>query len=370
MHCHIDWHFAAGLAVVFAEDPDTVATFTPPGPVGIEKVPDGQKLPLWSTRIILLGVTGTGKSNFLECIANDKTLGLSKDQLESVTDKIQCYKLLNVKKKTRIGRNGPIYVIDTPGFADRRLSEKKIVTMLHEWGMTSQDSLGIVVDRAMYFERITDTRASGSKKRARELFEMITGEKAASRIVIVTTMWDTLWNESQKNKAEVRFEEYKTSQWEKFTKKGTRCARFLNTQESAIHLLDEVLAQHLSIAGFAFSEKQYIGQEFQKAPYASFVLERLVERLMAVEGRLGGIEEELKLHHDDDGSNSRDVDWSADVVQELEREREELGALWSELNAELKDYKGNDVDPSADAPVKERSIRGIHRRVSEWLAGV
>ncbi|KAF9473147.1 laccase [Pholiota conissans] len=30
MHCHIDWHLNIGLAVVFAEDVDTVATFDPP----------------------------------------------------------------------------------------------------------------------------------------------------------------------------------------------------------------------------------------------------------------------------------------------------------------------------------------------------
>ncbi|KAF9031294.1 laccase 1 [Panaeolus papilionaceus] len=30
MHCHIDWHFEAGLSVVFAEDPTTVATMDPP----------------------------------------------------------------------------------------------------------------------------------------------------------------------------------------------------------------------------------------------------------------------------------------------------------------------------------------------------
>ncbi|KXN87073.1 Laccase-1 [Leucoagaricus sp. SymC.cos] len=31
LHCHIDWHLGLGLAIVFAEDPDTVATQSHPG---------------------------------------------------------------------------------------------------------------------------------------------------------------------------------------------------------------------------------------------------------------------------------------------------------------------------------------------------
>ena len=31
LHCHIDWHLEAGLAIVFAEDADDIATVDPPG---------------------------------------------------------------------------------------------------------------------------------------------------------------------------------------------------------------------------------------------------------------------------------------------------------------------------------------------------
>ena len=30
LHCHIDWHLEAGLAIVFAEDTDNVASVNPP----------------------------------------------------------------------------------------------------------------------------------------------------------------------------------------------------------------------------------------------------------------------------------------------------------------------------------------------------
>ncbi|KAF9031297.1 hypothetical protein BJ165DRAFT_1518982 [Panaeolus papilionaceus] len=316
------------------------------GPISLEKVT--QKLPFFSSRIILLGITGTGKSNFLECLANDHSLGLSKNQLESVTQHIECYRLVNIKKITNIGYDAEIYLIDTPGFSDRKLSEKRIVTMLHEWAKASMDSMGLVVDRALYFERITDTRVSGSKKRAKRLFEMITGEKAARRVTIMTTMWDALWDDAQKEKAEKRFEEYRSSQWADFTSRGATCTKFYNSQESALEVLDHAFGTSIPGDSFIFESNLYTGQDMQKAPYASYLFEQLVRRIAALEGQLWAITEDMA---------QESMMANKELSCQLMKDKAEVELMLVDVHKEMEDF----------AVLSEVST-GFRQRISKWFS--
>ncbi|KAF9040887.1 hypothetical protein BJ165DRAFT_1492896 [Panaeolus papilionaceus] len=80
---------------------------------------------------ILMGPTGSGKSSFIESLAPDQHLDISKDSLESVTQEVNCYQVVNLGRK-------PVYsdrlfvLMDTPGFLDPRLSEGRIMRMVTE----------------------------------------------------------------------------------------------------------------------------------------------------------------------------------------------------------------------------------------------
>lgn len=118
-------------------------------------------------------------------------------------------------------------MIDTPGFADRKISEMKILKMVQAWladryvvrflneagqnEMFCREKSGF--DRVLYFDRITDTRMSGSKGRNLDLFKALTSENTAENITVVTTMWDLLWNEGQKIKAEKRYQQLQDQHW-------------------------------------------------------------------------------------------------------------------------------------------------------------
>ncbi|PPR05676.1 hypothetical protein CVT24_002915 [Panaeolus cyanescens] len=73
--------------------------------------------------IRLLGATGTGKSSFIEALAGSgQNLGISGGTLESVTQDIEAFKVVNM-----IYGAWPVFLVDSPGFLDNRMSEFAIV---------------------------------------------------------------------------------------------------------------------------------------------------------------------------------------------------------------------------------------------------
>ncbi|PPQ88245.1 hypothetical protein CVT24_006594 [Panaeolus cyanescens] len=83
---------------------------------------------------LLAGPTGSGGGSFIEALANDRELGISKNQLESFTQTLTPYKVLNVGHS--------VYLLDCPGFSDNSLSEFEIIEMVNKW-MKANDSLGL-----------------------------------------------------------------------------------------------------------------------------------------------------------------------------------------------------------------------------------
>ncbi|KAF9044430.1 hypothetical protein BJ165DRAFT_1481171 [Panaeolus papilionaceus] len=58
-------------------------------------------------------------------------------------------------------RSQRLYLIDTPGFLDTRISEMKVVLILKEW-LKETD---ILIDHTLYFDRITDIRLNKNMER-------------------------------------------------------------------------------------------------------------------------------------------------------------------------------------------------------------
>ncbi|PPQ76585.1 hypothetical protein CVT24_010584 [Panaeolus cyanescens] len=77
---------------------------------------------------VLLGSTGSGKSTFLECLANDRNLGISGNTLHGVTDEVTVYRMTCDKLEW-----SDMYFLDTPGFLDCKIPESKTLRMAEEW---------------------------------------------------------------------------------------------------------------------------------------------------------------------------------------------------------------------------------------------
>ncbi|KAF9038704.1 hypothetical protein BJ165DRAFT_1499859 [Panaeolus papilionaceus] len=227
--------------------------------------------------ILLMGATGSGKSSFIEAVAGESvSLGISKDQLAGYTQKIDAYEVINVEHirpqedaESR-GETGRIYLIDTPGFSDTKISEMEILRILVRW--VKENRLE-GLDGMMFICPITITRLPGSHRRVIELFKSLITEEPQDNISVVTSMWDTLCNEQARIRAAANVAQLKDEIWEGFVddQQGDSLARFLNTQDSALHIINEALGRWLNEV--SYNEVQGL------RPYNHILYQNLVDRV-------------------------------------------------------------------------------------------
>ncbi|PPQ74676.1 hypothetical protein CVT24_003783 [Panaeolus cyanescens] len=74
------------------------------------------------------------KSQFIEALAGpENKLGISGGTLESVTQEVQAYKVVNARYDWRHGPPRPVFLVDTPGFLDVNLSGMEILYKGNKW---------------------------------------------------------------------------------------------------------------------------------------------------------------------------------------------------------------------------------------------
>ncbi|KAF9049169.1 hypothetical protein BJ165DRAFT_1464679 [Panaeolus papilionaceus] len=135
---------------------------------------------------ILMGPTGSGKSAFIESLSPNQHLKISKDSLDSVTQNVTCYQVVNL---TYINQWNHI-LMDTPGFLDTKLSESRITSMITEQLDALRQSASHIYVTILYFQPITDIRIGGSKRDAVKLLRAFAESFKATSINVVTTMWN------------------------------------------------------------------------------------------------------------------------------------------------------------------------------------
>ncbi|KAF9033838.1 hypothetical protein BJ165DRAFT_1598685 [Panaeolus papilionaceus] len=162
--------------------------------------PMNEKLPEDALVYHLWGPTGAGKSGFIQAIAGDsQDLGISKDQLAGFTQKASAYQVVNVLFQEE-ERDRPVYLIDTPGFCDPKISSVGVL------GSGADVGRDISYDKILFLTPITDTRMPGTKRRTIDLITtMLQPSSCRTAFVIVTTMWDKLHTEHVLQRAESNY---------------------------------------------------------------------------------------------------------------------------------------------------------------------
>ncbi|KAF9037165.1 hypothetical protein BJ165DRAFT_1532552 [Panaeolus papilionaceus] len=181
--------------------------------------------------ILILGPTGAGKSTFIETLDSNKSLKISSNQLEGFTQSISLYRLINVKRGLY-----PVYLIDVPGFADTKISEMKIVLILKDWMKAVELNY---IFRVLYLTSVNNPRLPGSHRQVLRTFQALTGVNTGKSITVVTTMWNCVWNETGRKRAESNFNQLQADIWKEYVDQGTEILKFHNTQESALSILDK-----------------------------------------------------------------------------------------------------------------------------------
>ncbi|KAF9040915.1 hypothetical protein BJ165DRAFT_1596306 [Panaeolus papilionaceus] len=149
-----------------------------------------------------MGPTGSGKSSFIESLAPDQHLDISKDSLESVTQEVNCYQVINLSSQYY---DRSFVLMDTPGFLDPRLSEGRIMRMVTESLNAICQFSSYTVVYIFYFQPITDIRIGSSKRDAVKILREYVNQYKAKDISVITTMWNRLSTPKQLEDASHRF---------------------------------------------------------------------------------------------------------------------------------------------------------------------
>ncbi|KAF8160036.1 P-loop containing nucleoside triphosphate hydrolase protein [Crassisporium funariophilum] len=175
--------------------------------------------------IAVMGPTGSGKSTFVK-IASGLDTGIG-HTLQSCTSTIDIVKLSFPEYS-----DCDIVFVDTPGFDDTTKSDVDILHMIANWLRdTYRDK--ILLSGIVYFHRISDNRMAGTPLKNLHMFQQLCGTNALENIILATTMWDDVDEETGNQ----REEELKKKYWRGMLKHNSTTARFTGTRESAFALL-------------------------------------------------------------------------------------------------------------------------------------
>ncbi|KAF8811587.1 P-loop containing nucleoside triphosphate hydrolase protein [Phlegmacium glaucopus] len=172
-----------------------------------------------------MGPSGSGKSTFINTIANSNVAVGHK--LESCTSEISTIRISSPDLV-----DSDIVFVDTPGFDHTNKTDIEILKMVADW-LKSTYQKDILLSGLLYCHRISNTQMAATSVKHLRIFEELCGKNALQNVILVTTMWDEVDEDSGKLAEEMM----KTKYWNKMLERNSTTGRFLGTRESALHLL-------------------------------------------------------------------------------------------------------------------------------------
>ncbi|KAL5586668.1 hypothetical protein FOBRF1_016538 [Fusarium oxysporum] len=183
--------------------------------------------------IAVMGVTGSGKSNFLRLLTgrDDEDGPQVGHSLGSCTQKTEAYECLI---------QGQQFVFfDTPGFDDTYRGDADILADVAQ-ALSSSYMNNVKLSGIIYLHRIKDERMTNAIMRNLTMFRNLCGDGAFENVILATTFWDELQDESKGAARE--HELISTPEWWGYmSNKGSRIRRFQNTRESALEIVNELV---------------------------------------------------------------------------------------------------------------------------------
>ncbi|KAH9224083.1 P-loop containing nucleoside triphosphate hydrolase protein [Leptodontidium sp. 2 PMI_412] len=171
--------------------------------------------------ILVMGVTGTGKSYFVNQLKGGAVAeGATLDSCTAVCQIVE----------TRIGDTN-VAVVDCPGFDDSTKSDTEILTMISEL-VTMQYNIGMKLWGIVFLHRITDVRFQGSANNVLSLFQQLVGDEALSNVVLATTQWSKVKTEDMPA-AILREQQLRDQYWSDMLSKNSMTTRFEGNKASA-----------------------------------------------------------------------------------------------------------------------------------------
>ncbi|TEB18248.1 hypothetical protein FA13DRAFT_1746236 [Coprinellus micaceus] len=191
------------------------------------------------TLIIVLGLTGAGKSHFINVARHRdpkksrRKRAPSRATLAGEENPTVRHFIMN--HRLGVPRDSPLILVDTPGLDHRRRSDHYILKRLDSWlerMCTNDTRLGGIV----YLHDASDGRTLPHTS----MLPLLSERRLAQRIVIVTSKWDRLSSRSTDFEAERKILEH-TTFCKAIRQHGGQVCHFDNNPDSAWEVLDFLL---------------------------------------------------------------------------------------------------------------------------------
>ncbi|KAI8652521.1 G domain-containing protein [Fusarium keratoplasticum] len=258
--------------------------------------------------IAVMGVTGSGKSNFLQHLIGKgrekgPTVGHSLSSCRSFTSswRRETYNASGTQKteiyECRLG-NKQVVFFDTPGFDDTYRGDADVLADVAQV-LSSSYKNNLKLNGIIYLHRIKDERMTNAIMRNLTMFRNLCGDAAFQNVALVTTFWDELQDQS---KGEDREEQLlaRSEWWGYMTAKGSKSMRFHNTRESALDIVSKVI--DLDIVTLQVQEEMVNrGLEVDQTTAGEALKSELAEQRKAFEKALQTLhheKEQAKRDHD------------------------------------------------------------------------
>ncbi|KAI1637844.1 P-loop containing nucleoside triphosphate hydrolase protein [Biscogniauxia mediterranea] len=138
------------------------------------------------TLIAVMGLTGTGKTSFI-----NKLTGAN---LETSSSLKSCTKSISSASLTLEGRT--VILIDSPGFDDTEIQDADILKEFAEYLRKLNDK-SLKLTGLLYFHNISHVRMGQSAAKNIRMFRALVGDGNMHNVVLVSTRWDLVNNEKE-----------------------------------------------------------------------------------------------------------------------------------------------------------------------------
>ncbi|PSN75146.1 hypothetical protein BS50DRAFT_480247, partial [Corynespora cassiicola Philippines] len=275
--------------------------------------------------IPVMGITGSGKSSFIARCTGD-TSGVGHG-LASFTKQVS-YGTLKYKGHT-------MRLVDTPGFDDDKSDDSDILKEIAFWlSIAYSQDPPLLLSGVVYLHPINNVRMKGSDQNNLKMFKALCGKSSLSCVVLATTMWskteDIVGNDRQSKLSD--------SHWKSMVEQGSLVTRHDDTQDSALKIIDHIIAQ--------------------KSRITLSIQEQLVTEGKSVEDTDAGQELKSKVIEEQKKTNQR-LQRTAEDLQEALREHD--GRTAEELRERQKKYE-------AEIEAKNAELENMRIKHEELMA--
>ncbi|KAH6895963.1 P-loop containing nucleoside triphosphate hydrolase protein [Thelonectria olida] len=271
--------------------------------------------------VVVMGVTGSGKSYLINKLAGKEVVKEGKD-LASCTQACQMI-------PANIGKT-KVLLIDTPGFDDPKRSDSEILGEIARL-LAAQYEVGLELKGIIYAHRITDIRYAGSAVKTFEIFKRICGEDALSNVLLATT----LWNKIDEVTGASRERELRRDFWAYMLGRGSQMSRFHGDRTSAVALISQLIVKNpvvLRLQHEMINEGKKL-HETEAGSYVDKDLNSLRHKYLA---ELDSLEKLRKQLQDNDREMRRQLGLDLDREREkLRKAEEEQAGLHADVAGEV-----------------------------------